>query len=77
MDRRYAAYSSLFQTTNNALQTMHRVNPQEYSAYEGISATDPVPAVELRPHLTEIQEEYDIQNETCFVRTAAQFYLTK
>jgi len=36
---------------------------------------DPVPAVEVWSNFHELQQELDNQDEACFVRTAAQFFL--
>ena len=54
---------------------MFPVNRQHYRELYQLREQDPVPTIEIWSSLEEIQQEFDKEDETCFVRTAVQFFL--
>ncbi|KAJ9157851.1 hypothetical protein NKR23_g744 [Pleurostoma richardsiae] len=54
---------------------MFPVNRQQYRELHELGDEDQVPSVEVWSNFYEIQEELDKQDEMCFVRTVAQFFL--
>jgi len=54
---------------------MFPVNHQQYRELYKLGDNDPVPSVELWSNFYELQDELDKVDETCFVRTTAQFFL--
>lgn len=54
---------------------MFPVNHQQYREHYELGDNDPVPPVELLSNPSELQDELDKVDETCFVRTTAQFFL--
>jgi hypothetical protein len=54
---------------------MDRTDPEEYRRMHELREDEPIPPVEISYGYYECQEEYDKQDEACFIRTAALFFL--
>lgn len=56
---------------------MYPVNPQLYRQMYKLGENDPVPSIEIWPNFYQIHEEHAKDDETCFVKTAVQFFTRK